>query len=41
VIDTAHTNPAVSEAFARVLRLEKPPKALLRPEIAARVLLPV
>lgn len=41
VIDTAHTNPAVSEAFARVLRLEKPPKALLRPWIAARVLLPV
>jgi len=41
VIDTAHSNPVVSEEFARVLRLEKPPKALLRPGIATRVLLPV
>ena len=40
VIDTAHTSPAVSEEFARVLRLEKQPKALLRPGIAARVLIP-
>lgn len=41
VIDTAHTSPAVSEEFARVLRIEKPPTALLRPGIAARVMLPI
>jgi 2-polyprenyl-6-methoxyphenol hydroxylase-like FAD-dependent oxidoreductase len=41
VIDTAHSNPTVSEEFARVLRLEKSPQTLLRPSIAARVLLPV
>jgi 2-polyprenyl-6-methoxyphenol hydroxylase-like FAD-dependent oxidoreductase len=40
VIETAHTDPAVSAEFARVLRLEKPPKTLLRPGVAARVLLP-
>lgn len=41
LIETAHEDARVSEAFARVVRLEKPPKTLLHPGIAARVLLPV
>lgn len=40
VIDTAHDNERVSEAFVRVLRLEKQPTTLFRPGVAARVLLP-
>lgn len=40
LVRTAHDDGRVSEAFARVLRLEKPPKTLLRPGIAARVLRP-
>jgi len=40
LVRTAHDDGRVSEAFARVLRLERPPTTLLRPGIAARVLLP-
>lgn len=40
LVETAHDDPRVAEVFARVLRLEKPPTALLRPGIAGRVLLP-
>lgn len=40
LVDTAHDDPRVAEAFARVVRLETPPTALLRPGIAGRVLLP-
>jgi 2-polyprenyl-6-methoxyphenol hydroxylase-like FAD-dependent oxidoreductase len=36
----AHTDPTLSEAFMRVMRLERPPTALLRPRIARRVLQP-
>lgn len=40
LIRTAHDDAQVSEAFARVLRLENPPTSLLRPRVAAKVLLP-
>lgn len=40
LIERAQTDPLVSETFARVTRLEKPPSALLRPRIAWRVLRP-
>lgn len=40
LIDTAHTDPRVATEFFRVLRLEKPPTALLHPGVAGRVLLP-
>jgi 2-polyprenyl-6-methoxyphenol hydroxylase-like FAD-dependent oxidoreductase len=40
LIDTAHTDPHVATEFFRVLRLEKPPTALLHPGVAGRVLLP-
>jgi len=40
LVETAHESPVVSTAFARVLRLEKPPTALLRPGVLARVLAP-
>ena len=36
----AQTDPTLSEAFLRVLRLEEPPATLLRPNIAWRVLRP-
>jgi 2-polyprenyl-6-methoxyphenol hydroxylase-like FAD-dependent oxidoreductase len=36
----AHSDPVLSEAFARVTRLEKPPKILFRPGVAWRVLRP-
>jgi 2-polyprenyl-6-methoxyphenol hydroxylase-like FAD-dependent oxidoreductase len=36
----AHSDPTLSDAFSRVLRLEKPPTSLLRPGIAWRVLKP-
>lgn len=40
LIERAQTDPLVSETFARMTRLEKPPSALLRPRIAWRVLRP-
>ncbi|MBB6647324.1 FAD-dependent oxidoreductase [Halobellus ruber] len=40
LIDTAHDNEQVAEAFYRVLRLEERPTSLFHPRIAARVLLP-
>lgn len=40
LINTAHDNEQVAEAFYRVLRLEERPTSLFRPRIAARVLLP-
>ena len=40
LIRTAHNDPVVTDQFARVLRLERKPTALLRPRLAARVLLP-
>lgn len=40
LVNTAHDDGRVAEAFARVLRLEKKPTSLFRPAIAARVLLP-
>lgn len=40
VIRRAHDDRRVATAFGRVLRLERPPTHLLRPETAARVLLP-
>lgn len=40
VVDTAHTDAAVAEAFYRVLRLEREPTSLFRPRIVARVLWP-
>jgi 2-polyprenyl-6-methoxyphenol hydroxylase-like FAD-dependent oxidoreductase len=36
----AHSDPVLSEAFLRVMRLETPPKTLLQPRIAWRVLRP-
>ncbi|WP_255152347.1 FAD-dependent oxidoreductase [Halorarius halobius] len=36
----AHTDPVVSEAFARVTRLERPPETLVRPGVVRRVLAP-
>lgn len=41
LVRTAHEDGAVSEAFLRVMRLEKAPMSLLRPGIAARVFLPL
>lgn len=40
LIRQAHTDPVVSEAFARVTRLEQPPGTLVRPRILRRVLPP-
>lgn len=40
LVRRAHDDPVLSEAFARVLRLEQPPTTLLRPGIAWRVLRP-
>jgi 2-polyprenyl-6-methoxyphenol hydroxylase-like FAD-dependent oxidoreductase len=40
LVRSAHDDKRVSEAFARVLRLEQPPRTLFRPGVAARVLLP-
>jgi 2-polyprenyl-6-methoxyphenol hydroxylase-like FAD-dependent oxidoreductase len=40
LIRTGYTDPHVSDAFARVHRLERPPTALIRPSILGRVLLP-
>ena len=40
VIKTAHTNGHVSEQFARVLRLEQPPTALLAPTVVLHVAAP-
>ncbi len=40
VIQAAHTDGTVTDALARVLRLERSPKALLGPRIAARALRP-
>jgi len=37
----AHSNPELSEAFARVIFMEKPPTSLFRPKIALQVLSPV
>ncbi|PSP48918.1 oxidoreductase [Halobacteriales archaeon QH_3_68_24] len=39
-IRKAHSDPVLSEAFLRVMRLEKPPKTLLQPHTAWRVLRP-
>ncbi|NHN49298.1 FAD-dependent monooxygenase [Halostella sp. JP-L12] len=36
----SHTDPTLSEAFMRVMRLEQPPATLLKPGIARRVLQP-
>ena len=41
LIQRSHDDPVLSEAFARVTRLEKPPTELLRPTIAWRVLSPI
>lgn len=40
LIRKAHSDPALSEAFARVTRLEDSPTTLLRPSLAWRVLQP-
>lgn len=40
LIQTAHEDRAVAEAYVRVLRLEHQPTSLFNPHIAARVLLP-
>jgi 2-polyprenyl-6-methoxyphenol hydroxylase-like FAD-dependent oxidoreductase len=40
LIRRAHNDSTVSEAFARVARLEESPKTLVRPSIALRVLAP-
>ncbi len=40
VIDTAHTDGHVADRFARVLRLEQPPTALLAPSVLWRVATP-
>jgi 2-polyprenyl-6-methoxyphenol hydroxylase-like FAD-dependent oxidoreductase len=40
LVRRAHADPVLSEAFARVTRLEKPPTTLLRPQIAWHVLRP-
>jgi 2-polyprenyl-6-methoxyphenol hydroxylase-like FAD-dependent oxidoreductase len=40
LVRRAHDDPVLSEAFARVTRLEKPPTTLVRPSIAWRVLSP-
>lgn len=40
VIETAHTNDQVSDQFARVLRLEKPPTALFAPNVIWQVAAP-
>jgi len=40
LVRTAHDDAAVSEALARVTRLETPPTELFRPQIAWRVLRP-
>lgn len=40
LVHTAHTDKQVAEAFTRVLRLEKQPITLLRPNIMIRVLTP-
>jgi 2-polyprenyl-6-methoxyphenol hydroxylase-like FAD-dependent oxidoreductase len=40
LVRQAHTDPVVSDAFARVLLLEHPPTRLLRPHVAWRVLGP-
>ncbi|MFB6184088.1 MAG: FAD-dependent oxidoreductase [Haloarculaceae archaeon] len=40
LLRTAHSDPVVSDAFARVVLLERPPTSLLRPSIAWRVLRP-
>jgi len=39
-IRKAHSDPVLSEAFLRVMRLEKPPKTLLQPSIVWRVFRP-
>lgn len=39
-IRKAHSDPVLSEVFLRVMRLEKPPTALLQPRIVWRVLRP-
>jgi len=40
LLKQAHTDPTLSEAFLRVLRLEEPPGTLFRPTILWRVLQP-
>jgi len=40
LIRRAHSDPVLADAFYRVLRLEEPPTALLRPGIVARTLFP-
>jgi len=40
LLQKAHADPTLSDAFSRVLRLEKPPTSLLRPRIVWRVLRP-
>lgn len=40
VIRRAHSDRRVATAFRRVLRLERPPTHLLRPDVATRVVLP-
>ncbi|MCD2200071.1 hypothetical protein LPA44_09190 [Halobacterium sp. KA-4] len=40
VVDTAHDDGEVSSTYGRVLSMEVPPTALLRPGVAARVLRP-
>ncbi|MFB6089723.1 MAG: FAD-dependent oxidoreductase [Halobellus sp.] len=37
VVDAAHTDGHVAEAFTRVLRLETPPTSLMRPNVLGRV----
>jgi len=40
VVATGHDDPVVSDRFARVLRLERPPTALFAPDVLWRVLAP-
>lgn len=40
LIRSAHTDGYLSDRFARVLRLERPPKTLLAPDVLRRVLVP-
>ena len=40
LIRTAHVDGYVSDRFARVLRLEQPPMAFLKPDVLLRVLVP-
>lgn len=40
LVRTAHDDPKVAERFGRVIRLERPPTALMHPDVLFRVLAP-